>query len=973
MHHLKSWPYRFTVLTLLVAALISAQDRGKKQSPAATATISPGAAAKAEQERGVAPEQKKVENENVTVPHDLAVPPQAIGQTFIAGSSGVKIKPDASAQIDIKEIERREKANPEAAKPQKKPENEREGSVPHDLPVPPNAVGKTLIITPPSSPESNKPPKKTEGGTTPHPEFPALIDNGVTIPPDLGGAVGPNHVMTALNSQVRIQDRSGATLSTVSLNGFFSPLVGAGASMFDPKVIYDPFAQRWTITAPANSNSANSSLCIAVSATNDPTGTWTGFRFDVDSANVSWFDYPSIGFNHNWIVVTGNLFNITSGAFMGERVYAFDKAALYGGTATPTTFTRATTEGGTMVPAMTFDDTQLTEFLVSTWNGNVSGSGRLRIFTLTGSAASPTFTATMLFPSVSQTWSFGVFNTMTGDPLDFAPQSGATQLIQNNDAGMQDVVFRNGSLWCAHTVFLPATTPTHTAAQWWQVDPATANVQQFGRVEDTTGAQFFAFPTIAVNAYNDALLGYSSFSATQFASANYSLHVHTDAANTMRPTVQFRAGLAKYFKNFGLTRNRWGDYSSTVLDPDGFSMWSLQEYAETPSLGQDRWGTEWTQVVPPIPNLFVKDRVEDTGAEPDPSTLPMWESDDIWLRKMQDSAHAFAHMTENAEYHIGTSNPNYVYVEVRNRGGAASAGTEQLSLYWAKASSGLSWPDPWNGGVYFDPGPNTMLMGNPIGTVTIPAVAAGGSTILEFPWSPPDPALYAGAFGTDQHHFCLLARVTTSGTAPFGMTFPEVTGDLYGNVQKNNHIAWKNIEVWDIVPGDAPATGAAVFANLGTTPMNVKIRFEALDADGAPALLQHGMLKITPVGAMKEFMKTAAARDGVRDLGDGTFGVSANDAVLEGIVLPPKQFGRVELTFVPAAGAPALTGAAFRVTQIEQTAAGDRTIGGQTMVFGTVKGFNTSSGTGSRHWPWWLWVLIAIIIIVLLLLLFRKH
>jgi hypothetical protein len=963
---------------LLFAILIAGQDRGKKQTPANTATINPTEAAAREQAAGAPQQPKPVQNE-VTVPHDHMVPPGAIGATFNAGSSGMKIKPDATAQLDIKEIERREKAAPEKTQKKKKVENEQQQVIPHDLPVPPNAIGKTFDVTLPPSPESGKPPKKAGGPETPQPNFPALIDNLVSIPPDCGGAVGPNHVMTALNTQVRIQNRSGTNLSTVTTDGFFSPLVGAGAFTFDPKVLYDTFAQRWIITAPANSGAASSSLLIAVSATNDPTGTWTGFRFDVDSANVSWFDYPSIGFNHNWIVVTGNMYSISSGAFTGERVYAFDKAATYGGTATPTVFTRPVSESGPMVPAITLDDTQLTEYLVSNWNGNSAGTGRLRLFTITGTPASPVFTTTMMFPNVSQTWSFGVFNSMTGLTADFAPQSGATQLIQNNDARIHDAVFRNGSLWCAQTAFLPATTPTHTAAQWWQIDPATANVQQFGRVEDTTAAQFFAFPSIAVNAYDDVLLGYSSFSATQFPSANYSLRLHTDAPNTMRPSVQFRAGLAKYFKIFSGTQNRWGDYSSTVVDPDQFSLWSLQEYAETPST-QDRWGTEWTHVVPPTASLFVKDRVEDTGAEPDPSPLPMWESDDLWLRKNQDSAHAFAHTTENAEYRTGTSNPNYVYVEVRNRGGAPSAGTEQLTLYWAKASSGLSWPDPWNGGIYFDPGPNTMLMGGVVGTNPIPVIPNGSSTILEFSWSPPDPATYAGSFGTDQHHFCLLARVTTSGTAPFGMTFPEVTGDLYGNVQKNNHIAWKNIEVWDTLPGtSAPATGAAVFANLGTQPMLTKIRFEALDAEGTPELLKHGTIRVTPIGKMKEYFQGIRG-DGIRDLGNGTFSVTANGAMLEGITLPPKTFGRLELAFVPEAGASELKGLALRVTQIEVTPDGDRTIGGQTMVFGSVKGFNVSSGKGTggtltniRHWPWWLWLLIAILILLLLLFLLRRR
>lgn len=49
-------------------------------------------------------------------------------------------------------------------------------------------------------------------------------------------------------------------------------------------------------------------------------------------------------------------------------------------------------------------------------------------------------------------------------------------------------------------------------------------------------------------------------------------------------------------------------------------------------------------------------------------------------------------------------------------------------------------------------------------------------------------------FGGDQNHFCLLSRIETAAATPFGMTFPE-TSNLYANVQNNNKIVWKNVEV----------------------------------------------------------------------------------------------------------------------------------------------------------------------------------
>src|SRR5262249_39091505 len=65
----------------------------------------------------------------------------------------------------------------------------------------------------------------TAAGIPPSPppsaSFQALPDDNTRFNPDTAGAVGPNHVMTTLASQVRIHDRSGNVLSTVSLSTFW--------------------------------------------------------------------------------------------------------------------------------------------------------------------------------------------------------------------------------------------------------------------------------------------------------------------------------------------------------------------------------------------------------------------------------------------------------------------------------------------------------------------------------------------------------------------------------------------------------------------------------------------------------------------------------------------------------------------------------------------------------------------------------
>src|SRR5262249_30626747 len=160
--------------------------------------------------------------------------------------------------------------------------------------------------------------------------FPALEDNGPEIPPDTQGVVGLNHLMVALNTQMRIQTKAGATLSTVALNTFWQSLGNPAA--FDPKLIYDPYGNRWVFISVADGNKPTSSILVAASATSDPTGGWTAYKIKADDNSLLWADYPSVGFNAKWVVVTVNIYDFANPPNLRyAKVFALNKAELYTG------------------------------------------------------------------------------------------------------------------------------------------------------------------------------------------------------------------------------------------------------------------------------------------------------------------------------------------------------------------------------------------------------------------------------------------------------------------------------------------------------------------------------------------------------------------------------------------------------------------------------------------------------------------
>lgn len=224
--------------------------------------------------------------------------------------------------------------------------------------------------------------------------------------------------------------------------------------------------------------------------------------------------------------------------------------------------------------------------------------------------------------------------------------------------------------------------------------------------------------------------------------------------------------------------------------------------------------------------LWMKDTPNDPGTEPNPTTDLMYLSDDVWVRKINDGG--LIH--QDAEYRDPSNGiPNAVYVRVRNAGNLLGSGT--LKLYWAKAGLFLDWPKPWDGSVTVP-----AQMGNPIDTKSTGTVAANSEVIIPFEWYPPNPANYS-MFGTEQFHFCLLARIEN------GITFPE-TGDLAGNVRNNNNIVWKNIAVKDDVSGDIASSGMLI-ANYSRKEELTRIIFTIPKEEERMALYRYGNLTVT--------------------------------------------------------------------------------------------------------------------------------
>ncbi len=487
--------------------------------------------------------------------------------------------------INFKKLADKEKLNP--PKQQRQVDNEEKEEalrgIPQNLPVP--AGIKVHQVT------GNYITKITRGDITDRPAaaspapvitFNGLLDNNAIIPPDVNGAAGPNHLFEALNSQYRIFNKSGGIISTLSLNAFWTGLVASGTPYSDPHVVYDATSGKWIACTIANLVNGHYGIFVAVSQTNDPTGSW--YEYSIDTGpSTTLPDYPLLGYNSRFIVVTTNdFFNFV---YKQARITVINKSQAIAGTLIKTKkFFDATLF--TVSPAETMDAGVTTEYLLTDYNGNSGGNGYLKVGTITGTANKPVYTSGVLI-AVNQPWN------ETG--VD-APQTGSVKLINTGGTKMRAPIYRNGYLWAAHTVYMPASgVATRAATDFWQINPISNSVVQFGRLEDPTNALWTAYPSLAVTVDNDVLIGATMMGGSIWASSVYAYRNHADAANIFRDNYNYQPGLAVYFKDFGSGRNRWGDYSATCIDPSNGSFWTLQEFANTPA---NKWATQWANVNP---------------------------------------------------------------------------------------------------------------------------------------------------------------------------------------------------------------------------------------------------------------------------------------------------------------------------------------------------------------------------------------
>ena len=398
------------------------------------------------------------------------------------------------------------------------------------------------------------PPPVTHGFLS---SFDPLPGVGPSDPADAAGAVGPHHVLGMFNNGLTVQDRDGNSRSLLTLHQFWQEALTSETAIYDPRVVYDAVSDRWAVAMLADTTDRLGVLFLATTTSGDPTGAWRRFRVAAGSNPDYTLDFTRMALTSDQIVITANVFSALS--LPGVDIFLFPKSAVF--SAGPAVFavTRALAANAFDLTPVTSPDTTIRIL------GQDSGGSIFQF----------------IFDSTNLHYG-NRYDPPAGFTLDFrtCSQLGTTVTVDCDNSWLSGALFRGGVLWVVHS----ASEGSRGIVVVWKITGDAAKV--FVLRDD---AADYGYPSIAVNRFGAALVGFSTFGASIYPSAGYR---YIDPNGNVSD-----AGVVKNGEDW-YEKVRWGDYSTTVVDPaDDTSFWTLQSYARLPlGVNHITWGTWWSYV-----------------------------------------------------------------------------------------------------------------------------------------------------------------------------------------------------------------------------------------------------------------------------------------------------------------------------------------------------------------------------------------
>jgi hypothetical protein len=407
--------------------------------------------------------------------------------------------------------------------------------------------------------------------------FDGVPDQEVLSPADPTGALGVTHHLAAVNVRMAFYDRlTGAQLFPPKRLKTLDPQLPPGADDFDPKVVYDPYRQRFVLAfASATTTQSFLSIVVIPEGSENDTSAWCVLHMSGDQVGGNGkqlADYPMLGFTENRVTLTTNQFSYSGapaiGGFLYAQIVSFRKVDLYDCSVDPVpidVFSRSQTrdpDGSpafTIAPAISTGGAPTVQYMASIDYNGVTGKVILwRLRAVNG-------TLRLDRTKVSR-------GTMDYPP--WGRQCGSTTALNTKwDTGDLRLT---SAFWDAALGRLYTATAilgnvggggAESLIRWWEIDPAVTLSRSRVPRKANIGAsgRDVAWPSVATDGDGKLWVNYARAGVAGADECLAAYAAVVQPGGTAAASIRYQAGEGRY--SFGPGPERWGDFTAIARDP----------------------------------------------------------------------------------------------------------------------------------------------------------------------------------------------------------------------------------------------------------------------------------------------------------------------------------------------------------------------------------------------------------------------
>ncbi|MFH0865256.1 MAG: T9SS type A sorting domain-containing protein [Bacteroidota bacterium] len=416
-------------------------------------------------------------------------------------------------------------------------------------------------------------------------------------------------LMSAINTSIYFFDTNNDTLlKTISLSAF-SDTLGLVTDQYDPKLLYDPNADKFIIVYLAGFLDSTSNIIVGFSQNSDPLGSWNMYSLPGNPLfDTSWSDFPAIAMTEDDLFITVNLLKNNESwqnAFKQSVVWQVDKNEGYCGNPVQTKLWYNILYSGKSMRNLNpiGGGSRLYSpdiFLLSNRNFDIQND-TIFLLHITGDISDTSATIT-INPVISD-------KTYGMPPKARQPQN---HTFETNDARILGGFYENSKIQFAGNT----------------VDTLTGQASFYhGIISNVTGT-----PSLHLNIFTDTLdYGYPNISYTGNNTENNSAIItvnhsssstpagfsafYYDGSGSYSPRISLKKGIT-YVNLLTGSYERWGDYSGSQCkyNEPGI-VWAAGSFGKARQQGPNLWrehGTWIAQlkkpddeiIIPLIPEFF---------------------------------------------------------------------------------------------------------------------------------------------------------------------------------------------------------------------------------------------------------------------------------------------------------------------------------------------------------------------------------